>query len=141
MGHRAYIGTPRASNCNAPMRKQRFRLGCSKRLSSRKAFARVFAARCSAADHLLVVYALPNGLPYSRIGLSVGRRVGSAVQRNRAKRRLREAFRLEQHKLPAALDLVLVVRANACASLDDYRQALRNLVPRAAARALRTGDL
>lgn len=63
--------------------------------------------------HPLVVMSwLPNGLEYSRFGFSVGRRVGKAVQRNRVKRRLREAVRLRiQHgEIATGWDVVFVAR-------------------------------
>ena len=63
------------------------------RLTRTEQFQRVFAARCSAADAVLVVFALPNELPYCRLGLSVSKKVGNAVVRNRWKRLIREAFR------------------------------------------------
>ncbi len=75
-------------------------------------FDRVFAARASAADGLVVVYGAYNDLDYPRLGLAVSRRVGGAVVRNGWKRRFREAFRLAQHDLPA-LDLVCLPRAGA----------------------------
>jgi len=46
----------------------------------------------------------------SRLGVITSRRVGGAVARNRARRLLREAFRLHQHSLSPAVDLVLVAR-------------------------------
>lgn len=52
----------------------------------------------------------PNGLEHSRLGLTVSRRVGNAVVRNRIKRRLREIFRRAGQSLPQGIDLVAVAR-------------------------------
>ncbi len=78
-------------------------------------FASVYDRRQSAASGPLVVYAAANGLAGGgvRLGLSVSRRIGSAVVRNRWKRRLREAFRMVRSALPPATDLVIVVRSGA----------------------------
>lgn len=75
-------------------------------------FKRVYDMRQSAASGPLVLYAAPNELPVGRVrlGLSVSRRVGNAVVRNRWKRRLREAFRSVRHTVPAGNDYILVVR-------------------------------
>lgn len=57
----------------------------------------------------MVVVVVENGRPYSRLGLSVGKRIWkSAVRRNRVRRIFREAFRLSQEELPPGLDIVLV---------------------------------
>ncbi len=67
----------------------------------------------SAATGPLVLYAAANRADSGavRLGLSVSRRIGSAVVRNRWKRRLREAFRQVRPRLPAGNDFVLVVRS------------------------------
>ena len=78
------------------------------RVRSRRDFAAIHAAKVRASRPLLV-YAIPNTLGHLRIGLSVARRVGNAVARNRVKRRLREAFRLNRHGGPG-YDLLVVVR-------------------------------
>jgi ribonuclease P protein component len=80
------------------------------RLHRTAEYDQVFARRASAADSWLVVYGRENGLSHSRLGLVVSAKVGGAVVRNRWKRLLREAFRLERETLPAGIDLVVVPR-------------------------------
>jgi ribonuclease P protein component len=85
------------------------------RLLSAGDFSRVFAVRRSAASGPLVLYACPavSATQPARLGLSVSRRIGNAVVRNRWKRRLREAFRHVRARagLPAGNDFVIVVRS------------------------------
>lgn len=90
-------------------------------------FRRVYDRRCSTSDGNLVVYACENELPFSRLGVSVSRKLGGAVERNRLKRLLRETFRLSRSKLPTGLDLVLIPRGSDSASLDGYMQSLPSL--------------
>lgn len=103
----------------------------SKRMRLLKAseFERVFAARNSASDASIALYGAANDVGHPRIGLTVSRRVGGAVERNRWKRLLREAFRLEQHGLPA-IDLVCVVRGQSPPPVDQLREALKELTAR-----------
>jgi ribonuclease P protein component len=95
------------------------------RLRRDRDFQRVYAARRRADMGAVALYALANDLPHARIGVSLPRKVGNAVRRNRIKRLLREAFRLAQHELPGGLDLVIVVRPHEPKSLHDYQQMIR----------------
>ena len=79
------------------------------------------------------MHAFPNGLGTSRLGLSVSRKVGNAVQRNAVRRRLREAFYAALPGISGDLDLVVSARpAAAEATFDELREEL--------ARALRRLD-
>jgi ribonuclease P protein component len=97
------------------------------RIRSRVAFSAVFDGGVKAGKGPVVVYGARNGLEHSRLGLSVSRRVGNAVRRNRIKRLVREAFRLMQHDLPAGYDFVVVVRAHEPLVLVEYQRLLSGL--------------
>ncbi len=97
------------------------------RLSGKRAFSAVFDHRARRSAGPLTVYARPNDLPWSRLGISISRRAGSAVQRNRLKRLLREAFRLSRPELPTGYDWVVVVRSHEPMGLEAYGQTLKKL--------------
>ena len=79
------------------------------RLRRRRDFERAYRQGSRARGAILIVVAVENGEPWTRLGLSVGRRIWRpAVQRNRVRRVFREAFRLEYGALPRGVDLVLI---------------------------------
>ncbi len=109
-------------------------LGRRGRITRPADFRAVYAARARAADGRLVVYARPNGREETRVGLSVGKRCGPAVARNRTKRLLREAFRHGRAGWPAGYDIVIVPLGRGY-TLEEMRRRLEKLVPQALERA------
>ncbi len=90
----------------------------------------MYGARVKKTLGPLTVFALPNSRSYHRLGLSI-RRFERAVTRNRLKRHLREAFRLEQDGLPmlasGGYDLVFTARDHDELPLTEYRRLVREL--------------
>ena len=97
------MSAERASGGRGPRRR---------RLSRSAEFERVYRQGRSKGNRFLVLYAFPReeDADGPRLGLSVGRRVGGAVDRTRVKRVLREAFWEEARRLPAGSDYVVVAR-------------------------------
>jgi ribonuclease P protein component len=93
------------------------------RLTRRAQYDGVFDARKSAGDRLLTVYAAPNDLPHPRLGILAGKSVGKAVARNRAKRLIREAFRLSREDKPPHFDFVVIARKSTCNATFDAVQS------------------
>jgi ribonuclease P protein component len=104
------------------------------RVRTNKQFQEIRRQGRSYANHLLVLCALPNNLPYSRFGFAVNSRIGNAVRRNRIKRRLREIMRLQQESIQPGWDIVLIAR-------QPIRSADYHEMETACARLLRRAQL
>ena len=94
------------------------------RLSGKSAFAGVYASGVKFSRGPLRVHSTQNGSEHCRWGLSVSRRVGTAVRRNRIKRLLREAIRLGRGQWAGGLDVVIVVREHEPLALVEYQKIL-----------------
>ncbi len=100
----------------------------------------------SVANRYLVVYSFPRGGEGpARIGLSVGRKVGGAVERNLVKRLLREAFAAIRGDLAPGYDVVVIARSDvgelaAARGLEGVAEAVGELVGKTAARRRGAGS-
>ena len=107
------------------------------RLRRQADFQRTYRQRVSASDGILLIFGAANGLPHCRLGLSVSRKVGGAVLRNRWKRLIREAFRSSRPRLPEGLDLVVIPRKKDEPELCQIQNSLADLAGRIARRLAR----
>ena len=85
------------------------------------------------AGKTMVVYVMKNRLgPVDRLGITVSKKLGHAVTRNRIRRRIREAYRLHEQEIKSGYDIVIVARHAAEhapfeALMDEMMQLLRQL--------------
>ena len=125
---------------DAPSPPPSFRFRPEEHLRRPADFQRVYDRRRSASDDWLIVYACENDLGHLRLGLSVSRKYGPAVKRNRLRRLYREAFRLTRHEMTTGLDLVLIPRTNEEPSLEELKRSLPRLVKQLARKLAREAD-
>ncbi len=78
----------------------------------------------------MTLYVDQNEVGPARLGIVAGRRYGNAVQRNRIKRLIREAFRRIRHDLPAGVDCVVLPRPGADPTILQIRESLLTLAQR-----------
>lgn len=101
------------------------------RVRTREDYSRVYQTGVVVSDEVLVIRACPAPRNDARLGLTISRKVGNAVVRNRWKRRIREAFRLTHPQLPP-LDLVVRPRKGAVLDFHAIRRSLPSLARRLA---------
>ncbi len=89
-------------------------------------FRRLYAKGKSAASPYIVVYCRRNRKPYSRVGFTVGSKVGKAVTRNLVRRRLREAYRRSEELFVRGYDIVIVARTRS--PLASYAELRRDML-------------
>jgi ribonuclease P protein component len=102
----------------------RSRFGRRSRLRTAAEFDTVFKRGVRLGGRFFLLVVAPNGARRDRLGLAVSRRVGSAVERNRARRLLRESFRRTRRPGARGLDLVVVAHRDlaACGQAEVDRE-------------------
>ena len=92
-------------------------------------------------DTYFVIYVYHTQLKQTRLGITVSKKVGKSVQRNRVKRLIREAFRVLKHKLLPHYDIVVVGRTAACGlTMQEVRDSLQQLFRQASILTNREAD-
>ena len=89
-------------------------------LKSNRDFRRLYSRGKRAVSPTLVLYVQRNRSGCNRLGITVSKKLGNAVARNKVRRRLREIYRLHERQIVRGYDLVVVSRVRACTA--DYHQ-------------------
>ena len=94
----------------------------AERLRKRKEFLGVYERGDKIQSTYFVLYMLENGRSYHRLGITVSRKIGRAVVRNRIKRRLREIFRTNKQAIFPHCDLVVNAKRSAARARNQQIQ-------------------
>ena len=114
---------------SSPSRAAQTRRGALPVLRSRADFDRIESKGRTRTDRLLIIRFVPNDLDHDRFGISTGRRLGNAVQRNRVRRRVREILRPLTVRDGDGWDVLVVARpASVGATFEELRTALERLL-------------
>ncbi len=105
---------------------KKYSLSRDERLIRNSEFRTVLAEKNRFSDELLILYIAKNDYAYSRLGVSIGKSYGSAFMRNRIKRLVKEAFRLNKPKIPAGFDYLVMVSKMVLNS-DKSKDCLKKL--------------
>ena len=95
-------------------------------------FQKLYKKGKSVISPVLIVYAKKNGQRFNRLGITASKKIGKAVIRNRAKRRLRELYRTNLDSLETGYDFVIVARSKTAVVpydvlLSSFLSAMKNL--------------
>ncbi len=124
---RKNVAAPARVAASQPAGRQR--LGATARVRQRKDYLAAYEHGRRVSGSLMSVFFHKNSTGESRLGIAATRKIGGAVGRNRAKRRVREVFRL--NRLPEALDVVVIPRRELItAPFERIEAEFRNLLKR-----------
>jgi len=102
------------------------------RLKKNTEFRKVYSKGTSLANKYLVLFFKKNDLPYSKVCFSASKKVGKSVVRNRARRLMKEGFRLYDSRLKEGFDLVFIARMNIInAEFKEIDKAMISILKRA----------
>lgn len=87
-------------------------------------FKRLYYKGGCVGSDILVIYYKKNSLKCSRLGITVGKKIGGAVVRNRVKRLIKESYRLMEEDLSSGYDIVIVARSNSAGKSYDVISAV-----------------
>lgn len=104
-------------------------------LKKNRDFKRLFSRGKSRVSRPIVLYVSRNRLQKNRLGISVGVKLGGAVKRNRIRRRIKEAYRINEKCFKQGYDIVVVARSRALYA--DFSEITDALLEGAAALGLR----
>ena len=109
------------------MKKESF--SRDERILKRKDFSAAYNLGKRLSSKNFIIFLYPNQTGMRRLGITVSKKIGESVQRNRIKRLLREFFRLNKDRLPAGQDIVVVSRRDTSAKkYEEVRRELEGLL-------------
>jgi ribonuclease P protein component len=100
-------------------------------LKNNREFRKVYDNGKSLSNRFLVMFYIKNGLSFNRIGFSTTKKLGNAIIRNRIKRLIKEAFRLNSENIDNGYDIIFLARIRSNTSnYKDIEKSVLNLLKR-----------
>ena len=101
------------------------------RLRKNMEFKKVYTGGKNFWNRNLVLYIKKNNLEEPRLGITITKKVGNAVVRNKIRRRIKEIYRLNLHKIKGGYDLIIIPKKNVVdISFKDLESALNHILKR-----------